>query len=244
MPTPTQAAVLRQLAARAAELKRITDIRNATMASAKVIEAAYAAELAAQAELATAAAELGVPLAEATATYGTGAAASGAASTGAAAAGTAIGWPAILAGIAILGAVAGGGYIYTQWGKPSVDPVMAGPAMTAPRSRPGLPVPLGGEQKPNDSGEYYIYAVNTSGWSFYIGPPSEVVGRKGKSITDGGTSDTPIEYKKLVDKRFRSASEAEEYLKARVSPGKQSYWTGTWMKFEGGEEYRTLHVGL
>ena len=65
--------------------------------------------------------------------------------------------------------------------------------------------------------------------------------RPARSFPDGGTGDQPIESKKLVDKPFGSPSEAIEYLKAGVSPGHQSVWTGTWIKF-GGQEYRILHV--
>jgi hypothetical protein len=70
-----------------------------------------------------------------------------------------------------------------------------------------------------------------------------VEGRPARSFQDGGTGDQPIEYKKLVNQEFGNPSEAIAYLKARVSPGHQSVWTGTWLKFEGAE-YRTVHVGL
>jgi hypothetical protein len=107
---------------------------------------------------------------------------------------------------------------------------------TAPR----LPVAPVGRPKPGE--KYYLFAVNTSGWSFYIGLPSEVENRAGRSITDGGTGDQPIAYKKLVEQPFNTPQEARDYLKTRVTPGKQSVWTGQWMKF-GSEEYRTVHVG-
>lgn len=242
MPTPNELALLAQLARRAADLKKITDLRNATMGSAKLIEAAYTAEVAAQAELATAAAEMGVPLAEAAAmgtTAVTGTGAGTAAATGIAAWFT---WPAILAGVAIVGAVAGGGYMYHNWGKPSVEPVKAGPAMLGNHPKPTFPAAA--TRPASSSDGYYIYAVNTSGWSFYIGRPVDVEGRPARGFQDGGTGDQPVEFKKLVDKKFSSSSEAKAYLKARVTPGKQSVWTGTWQKFEGGEEYRTVHVGL
>ncbi|MFT3880560.1 MAG: hypothetical protein QM703_12965 [Gemmatales bacterium] len=241
MPTPNQLAMLARLAEQARKLKEITDLRNRTMASAKLIEAAYTAEVAAQAELATAAAELGVPLAEAAAMGGTTAAGSGAAgaATGIAAWFT---WPAILAGIAIVGAVAGGGYMYHNWGKPSVEPVKAGPAMLGNHPKPTLPAAATRPANANDP--YFIYAVNTSGWSYYIGRSADVEGRPARQFQDGGMGDQPVEFKKLVDKKFTNAAEAKAYLKARVTPGKQSVWTGTWMKFEGGEEYRMVHVGL
>lgn len=241
MPTPNQLAMLARLAEQARKLKAITDLRNRTMASAKLIELAYTAEVAAQAELAAAAVEVGVPLAEAAAMGGTTAAGSGAAgaATGIAAWFT---WPAILAGVAIVGAVAGGGYMYHNWGKPSVEAVKEGPAMKGNHSKPTLPA--ASNRPASSSDAYYIYAVNTSGWSFYIGRPSDVEGRPARGFQDGGTGEQPVEFKKLVDKKFSSASEAKAYLKARVRPGKQSVWTGTWQKFEGGEEYRTVHVGL
>ncbi|HQR08841.1 MAG TPA: hypothetical protein PLN21_18615 [Gemmatales bacterium] len=241
MPTPNELALLAQLARRATDLKKIADLRNATMGSAKLIEAAYMAEVAAQAELATAAAEMGVPLAEAAA-MGTTAAGTGATATAATGIAAWFTWPAILAGVAIVGAVTGGGYIYTNWGKPSVEPVKARPAMLGNHLKPTFPdTPV----KPASSSDvYYIYAINTSGWSFYIGRPSDVEGRPGRQFQDGGTGEAPVEFKKLVDKKFNSASEAKAYLKARVTPGKQSVWTGTWMKFEGGEECRMVHVGF
>ena len=83
--------------------------------------------------------------------------------------------------------------------------------------------------------KYYIYAINTSGWSFYVGRTADVEGRPANSFADGGTGNQPVEYKKLVSKDFDSSAEALEYLKARVSPGHQSVWTGTWLKFEGSE---------
>lgn len=233
MPTPAESALIRELAKRALDLKRITDIRNATAGSAQLIEAAYTAELAAQAELAATAARVGVPLAEATTTYGGTAATAGA---------TAIGWPAILAGIAIIGTVGGSIYMAKNWGKPDVEPVKAGIAMQHGRPQPTLPTHV--TQHIGQRDVYYIYAVNTSGWSFYIGRPSDVEGRASGSFQDGGTGKQPVEFKKLVNQSFHNSSDAREYLKARVAPGKQSVWTGRWLKFEGGEEYRTLHVGL
>lgn len=236
MPTPTELSLLQQLARNYLKLKNITQLRYATMGSAKVIEAAYTAELAAEAELATAAARIGVPVADAIASATT--TAGSAAGTGAAVAGTAFGWPAILAGIAILGAVGSGVYMAKNWGRPSVEPVRFGAA--AGLARPAAR----GNSTPDNiylSGSFYIYAVNTSGWSFYIGEEKDVKNKPSRSFTDGGTSDQPIEFKKLVEKPFNSYVEARDYLKTRVTPGKQSYWTGTWKKFDGGE-YRTVHV--
>jgi hypothetical protein len=42
-------------------------------------------------------------------------------------------WPALLAVLAILAAISGGAYMYSNWGKPSAEPVAPGPAMTRPR---------------------------------------------------------------------------------------------------------------
>ncbi len=234
MPTPNDAALIRELAQRALDLKRITDIRNATAASAQVIEAAYTAELAAQAELATTAARLGVPLAEATTSYGS--------TTAAGAGAAAFGWPAILAGLAIFGAIGGSIYMAKNWGKPSVEPVRAGPAMLTPRPASTPPTSTRVPERKGDA--YYLYVVNTSGWSYYIGRPEDVEGKASKSFQDGGTGDQPIQFRRLVETKFNSSNEAREYLKSHVSPGKQSVWTGKWLKFNGGEEFRTVHVGI
>ena len=238
MPTPSQLALLRQLARRARDLKKITDTGSKWMSGT---EAAYAEEVAAQGELATAAAEMGVPLAEAEA-MGAATAAGSEAAVAATGIASWFTWPFIIAGVAIVGAVAGGGYMYTNWGKPSVEPVQAGPATLRDRPKPTFPAASTGSE--SLSGSYYIYVVNTSGWSYFIGRPADVEGRPAKQFQDGGTGDTPVEFKKLVDKEFNSASDAKAYLKARVAPGKQSVWTGQWLKFNGGEEYRNVHVGL
>ncbi len=140
--------------------------------------------------------------------------------------------PAVVA-IAALGSAGNASAETADAETPSAQPPARRPA-------PRLPVAPAGRPKPGE--KYYVFAVNTSGWSFYIGHPSEVENRAGRSITDGGTGDQPIAYKKLVEQPFDTAREARDYLKARVTPGKHSVWTGQWMKF-GSEEYRTVHVG-
>lgn len=239
MPTPNDLALLQQLAEVYKKMKDITALRNATAGSAKIIEAAYTSELAAQAELVTTAARMGVSATDALALAQTTSTTTSAATTAATAAGTTLSLPGILAGIAVLGALAGGIYMAKNWGKPSVDPVNYGPAMTT--ARPASSVKNSTPDNMYVNGTYYIYAVNTSGWSFFIGQSKDVENRASKTFQDGGTGDQPVEFKKLVDKPFNSYAEARDYLKARVSGGKQSYWTGTWKKFEGGE-YRTVHV--
>ena len=154
---------------------------------------------------------------------------------------TVLSWPAILALLAVLGAIGGGAYMYTNWGKPSVDPVRAGSAMTKARNGPNVQPFAAKPRGPAD--KYYIYAVNTSGWSFYIGRQADVEGRQAHSFLDGGTGTQPIEFKKLVNQQFDSSTAASEYLRKNVSPGKHSVWTGHWLKF-GGSEYRNVHVGL
>ena len=120
----------------------------------------------------------------------------------------------------------------------------AGVTGTDPGAPPLGPRPPKVNRPPgSDDTKYYIYAVNTSGWSLYIGRPADVEGRPSRSFTDGGTGDAPIEFEVLVGTPFNSAEEAKEYLRTRVTPGKESVWTGRWVKFEGGE-YRALHVGL
>jgi site-specific recombinase XerC len=104
-------------------------------------------------------------------------------------------------------------------------------------------VPTRGHPPIGQHDKYYIYAVNTSGWSLYVGRPSDVEGRPAGTLTDGGTGDTPVEYKKLVNTAFDNSDAALAYLKTHISPGHESRWTGTWVKFEGAE-YRTVHLGL
>ncbi|BCM89255.1 hypothetical protein IAD21_01100 [Abditibacteriota bacterium] len=138
-------------------------------------------------------------------------------------------------------------------GSPPSDPALDIPQNTPPPGNtPTSPIEGGTSATPSDSntsggptesGNYYIYAINTSGWSFYIGQPSQVEGRAAKEFTDGGTGDQPIEFEKLVTTPFNSADEAKEYLKARVTPGKESVWTGRWYQFNG-KEYRTVHVSF
>jgi nucleotide-binding universal stress UspA family protein len=143
-------------------------------------------------------------------------------------------WILLLVGA---GAVLIGGYM---WANHMGDkPVKAGAGMSGlhPGRGPNAwtPAPIGQHDK------YYIYAVNTSGWSLYVGRPSDVEGRPAGTLTDGGTGDTPVEYKKLVETAFDNSDAALAYLKARISPGHESRWTGTWVKFEGAE-YRTVHL--
>lgn len=153
----------------------------------------------------------------------------------------ALSWPAVLAGIAILGAISAGTYMYTNKDKPSVDPVRQGPRMFGPQ----LPreLPNNGSEPLRATDEYYLYAINTSGWSFYIGRPSDVENKPSNGFTDGGTGTQPVEYRKLLDKPFKDPFAAMSYLKMAATPGKQSVWTGQWYKFSG-EEFRGLHVGM
>ncbi len=260
MPTPTEAATIRLLAKQAAQ--RAADLAARLHLGTKIgetaaqyeagVKALQAAEAGAQLELCAAAEAAGVPLAEATAEYGI---ASGAGSAGGGvvvrvlgAIGRAIGiqgagTAAIGGAVAVVAATAvvgGSIYMASNWGKPSVEPVKEGPAMSGTHNASTVattPIAHVGQFD-----QYFIYAVNTSGWSF-IGRPSDVENRAANSFQDGGTGKTPIEFKKLVDKPFDNSTAAKDYLKERVTPGKQSVWTGKWLKFEG-TDYRTLHVGL
>jgi hypothetical protein len=119
----------------------------------------------------------------------------------------------------------------------------AGSAEAGPEVTPKKPNITNFEKQPGQPGDkYYIYAVDTSGWSLYVGRPSDVEGRRSSSFADGGTGDQPIKFKKLVDTPFDSPEKAIEHIKAGMSTGHDSVWTGRWVKF-GGEEYRTVHVG-
>jgi hypothetical protein len=153
----------------------------------------------------------------------------------------ALSWPAWLAGVAILGAITAGGWMYTNKDKPSVDPVKPGARMFGPQMPRDLPT---GESEPlRATDEFYLYAINTSGWSFYIARPSDIENKPSNGFTDGGTSTQPMEYRKLLDKAFKDPDAARSYLKLAATPGKHSVWTGQWYKFSG-EEFRGLHVGL
>lgn len=148
--------------------------------------------------------------------------------------------PAVIAGILVVAAVGVGVTMAREWGKPSVEPVRAGTAMS--KSRPSLPVPLHQSQPAAGGGAYFLYAVETSGWSFYIGRSADVEGRAAGSFPDGGHGKQPVAFKKLTSEPFATSGHAKAYLKSQVSPGKQSVWTGQWYKFKG-EEYRSVHVG-
>lgn len=117
-----------------------------------------------------------------------------------------------------------------------IDPVAPRSAPTSPNVTPFTPPP----SKSNDM--YYIYAVNTSGWSLYVGRTGDVEGRKASSFVDGGNGTALVEFKKVVAQPFETSDKAIAYLKANVSTGHHSRWTGTWVKL-GGEEFRDVHVG-
>lgn len=153
----------------------------------------------------------------------------------------ALSWPAWLAGVAILGAITAGGWMYTNKDKPSVEPVKPGARMFGPQMPRELP--NNGSEPLRASDEFFLYVVNTSGWSFYIGRPSDVENKPANGFQDGGTGTQPVEYRKLLDKPFKDPDAARSYLKLAATPGKHSYWTGQWYKF-GSEEYRGLHVGM
>lgn len=150
-------------------------------------------------------------------------------------------WPAWLAGVAILGAITAGGWMYTNKDKPSVEPVKPGIRMFGPQMPRDLTNNASEPLRADDS--YFLYAVNTSGWSFYVGRPSDVENKPSNGFADGGTSTQPVEYRKLLDKPFKDPFAAMSYLKLAATPGKHSVWTGQWYKFSG-EEFRGVHVGL
>jgi hypothetical protein len=144
----------------------------------------------------------------------------------------------ILIVLAILG---GGAYMYSNWGKPSSDPIKAGPR-GANDGRKGGPATY--TPAPTARGDkYFIYAVQTSGLSFYVGRPKDVEGRPARSFADGGTSSDPVAFTKLVDTPFENSNAAIDYLKTRISGARHDYWKGKIVTF-GGKEYRTVHVGL
>jgi hypothetical protein len=121
-------------------------------------------------------------------------------------------------------------------------PIEAGPAMTRDPSQAGFsPVGFTPDEEAYTQ-RYFIYAVNTSGWSLYIARPAEVEGRPSHSFTDGGTTANPVEWKKLVDQPFYTETEARDHLKPLVSPSFDSRWTGHHVKFQG-QDYRDVHVG-
>ena len=153
----------------------------------------------------------------------------------------ALSWPAWLAGIAILGAISGGAWMYTNKDKPSVEPVKPGARMFGPHQPRELA--NNGSEPLRATDEYFLYAINTSGWSFYVGRPSDVENKPANGFKDGGTGTQPVEYRKLLDKPFKDPFAAMSYLKLAAKPSKQSVWTGQWYQFSG-EEFRGLHVGM
>ncbi len=142
---------------------------------------------------------------------------------------------ALLTGAAVLvGAGLAVGYVWSQ----GDAPVLAGPNSSGVHVQNVQPF----DADPSQRGDvYYIWSVQTSGASLYIGRTNDVVGRKASSFPDGGTGDNPVDWKKLVETPFKTADEARAYLKANVSTGHHSVWTGQWVKFQG-VEYRTVHV--
>jgi hypothetical protein len=159
-----------------------------------------------------------------------------------AAASSVLGPLAGMTGIILLALVLAGLGAGWYWANHMGDkPVKPGVAMSGTHPGRGAnawaPAPIGQHDK------YYIYAVNTSGWSLFVGRPSDVEGRPAGTLTDGGEGDTPVEYKKLVGTAFDNSDAALAYVKAHISAGHESRWSGTWVKFEGGE-YRTVHLGL
>ncbi len=189
MPTPNEAALIRQLARELAKRTAEVGIRSATV-GARAIQAAIAAEAAAQARLAAEAARLGVPLAEATAEYGlsSGAAAGAGAGSGGVvirtliAIGRAIGLKgagtAVLGGTAVV-VVVGGVLVYGGavliGGLASDKPVEPGPAMTRPR--PSVPP----SEQTTGSGTTTTLAPPTGGahWildSVEVNPPTPWAG--------------------------------------------------------------------
>ena len=267
MPTPAQYAVIRGLAQRVLELTQ--QVTNLEAGGHTAAVARVSSDLAqAQIELMQAAETAGVPLAEATTTVGLETTALTATTGGtlpAAGGGVALTTRAlqvfnalgqaltrqiltgtaatVVGGLTMFGLAAAATYILA-WligGMAADKAILFGPAMSGlhPARGPNAwaPAPKGQHDK------YYIYAVNTSGWSLYVGRPSDVEGRPAGTLTDGGTGDTPVEYKKLVETAFDNSGAALAYIKAHISPGHESRWTGTWVKFEGAE-YRTVHLGL
>ena len=168
------------------------------------------------------------------AAVGAGATATGTAAAGTVAVSAATG-AAILGGL-ILGTVILSQQLGSSFGDKSITAAPRDPSKVA-----FTPIAF----TPKDEAytqRYFIYAVNTSGWSLYIARPAEVEGRPSHSFTDGGTSDKPVECKKLVDQPFYTEADALAYLKPLVTSSFDSHWTGHHIKFQG-QDYRDVHVG-
>lgn len=109
---------------------------------------------------------------------------------------TLLSWPAVIATILIIGAISGGVYMYHNWGKPSQEPIAAGPAMNRSADQIATQSALNATANASSSsgqatvttgtGPYYIYSLNLSGPNIYIGTQANIQ-VPACNFTDGGT---------------------------------------------------------
>lgn len=146
---------------------------------------------------------------------------------------TLLSWPALLTLIAILGAIGAGSYMYTNWGKPSVPPVLPGARMGLPASTPVTgPGAVAGLK-------YAVFLLpDNSGGTIYIGQEAVLQTKRTCDLPNGGLCDDPNKTYPPVRYIKQSADfdTAEEAYSAacKAGPIKNGYW-GNKLVAYGGE---------
>ncbi|MEN9327977.1 MAG: hypothetical protein RI947_785 [Candidatus Parcubacteria bacterium] len=146
---------------------------------------------------------------------------------------TLLSWPAILALIAVLVAISGGAYLYTNWGKPSVMSILPGWRMGLPKATPVTgPGSVEGQR-------YAVFLLpDNSGGTIYIGQEETLKSVRGCDTPNGGVCDDPN--KTYPPVRYQKVSAdfdtSEEAFAAACQAGtvKPGYWGQKLVAF-GGE---------
>jgi hypothetical protein len=142
-------------------------------------------------------------------------------------------WPAVLAAFAVLAAISGGTYLYSNWGKPSSAPVQPGPRMDQPAAPPVTgPDAVEGEN-------YAVFLLpDNSGGTIYIGQEATLKRWRTCDTPNGGRCDDPNAVYPPVRYEQKSADfdTAGEALAAacQAGPVKSGHW-GNKLVAYGGE---------
>lgn len=146
---------------------------------------------------------------------------------------TLLSWPAMLSLLAILAAISAGTYMYTNWGKPSVPPVLPGSRMGLPAATPVLgPGSVAGQK-------YAVFLLpDNSGGTIYIGQEAVLQTKRTCDLPNGGLCDDPNKTYPLVKytKLSGDFDTSEQAYAAACSAGpiKNGYW-GNKLVAYGGE---------